>query len=220
MTASHASAPHVPEPTGPLPAAPSGMTAPSGVTREAGPGGEASPGGVTGEAAPGEGAQDLDALVDRGSWARFTPGLERLVGQVLRGGQDDAVRPTLLLTAPAPAVSASELAAPGLVGRLMGRRALLPSPEAPSVVLTGRREGTEVGVPVLDPQGRALLGDAARSELSLLGWAGGEVMSRLIADDATTAQAVTRLLIETLRVPHPADLDWLLSRPGPHATAP
>ncbi len=220
MTASHASAPHVPEPTGPLPAAPSGMTAPSGVTREAGPGGEASPGGVTGEAAPGEGAQDLDALVDRGSWARFTPGLERLVGQVLRGGQDDAVRPTLLLTAPAPAVSASELAAPGLVGRLMGRRALLPSPEAPSVVLTGRREGTEVGVPVLDSQGRALLGDAARSELSLLGWAGGEVMSRLIADDATTAQAVTRLLIETLRVPHPADLGWLLSRPGPHATAP
>lgn len=215
MTASHASAPHVPEPTGPAPAAPGGVTGPP--SRVTGPGGEASPGGET---APGEGAQDLDALVDRGSWARFTPGLERLVGQVLRGGQDDAARPTLLLTAPAPAVSASELAAPGLVGRLMGRRALLPSPEAPSVVLTGRREGTEVGVPVLDSQGRALLGDAARSELSLLGWAGGEVMSQLIADDATTAQAVTRLLIETLRVPHPADLGWLLSRPGPHATAP
>lgn len=215
MTTPHASAPHVPEPTGPAPAAPGGVTGPP--SRVTGPGGEASPGGET---APGEGAQDLDALVDRGSWARFTPGLERLVGQVLRGGQDDAARPTLLLTAPAPAVSASELAAPGLVGRLMGRRALLPSPEAPSVVLTGRREGTEVGVPVLDSQGRALLGDAARSELSLLGWAGGEVMSRIIADDATTAQAVTRLLIETLRVPHPADLDWLLSRPGPHATAP
>ena len=215
MTASHAPAPHVPEPTGPAPATPGGVTGPP--SRVTGPGGEASP---SGETAPGEGAQDLDALVDRGSWARFTPGLERLVGQVLRGGQDDVVRPTLLLTAPAPAVSASELAVPGLVGRLMGRRALLPSPEAPSVVLTGRREGTEVGVPVLDPQGRALLGDAARSELSLLGWAGGEVMSRLIADDATTAQAVTRLLIETLRVPHPADLDWLLSRPGPHATAP
>ena len=209
MTASHAPAPHVPEPTGPLPAAPSGVTGPP--SRVTGPGGEA---------VPGEGVQDLDALVDRGSWARFTPGLERLVGQVLRGGQDDAARPTLLLTAPAPAVSASELAVPGLVGRLMGRRALLPSPEAPSVVLTGRREGTEVGVPVLDSQGRALLGDAARSELSLLGWAGGEVMSRLIVDDATTAQAVTRLLIETLRVPHPADLDWLLSWPGPHATAP
>lgn len=209
MTASHASAPHVPEPTGPAPATPGGVTGPP--SRVTGPGGET---------APGEGAQDLDALVDRGSWARFTPGLERLVGQVLRGGQDDAARPTLLLTAPAPAVSASELAAPGLVRRLMGRRALLPSPEAPSVVLTGRREGTEVGVPVLDSQGRALLGDAARSELSLLGWAGGEVMSRLIADDATTAQAVTRLLIETLRVPHPADLDWLLSRSGPHATAP
>ena len=209
MTASHASAPHVPEPTGPAPATPSGVTGPP--SRVTGPGGET---------APGEGAQDLDALVDRGSWARFTPGLERLVGQVLRGGQDDAARPTLLLTAPAPAVSASELAAPGLIGRLMGRRALLPSPEAPGVVLTGRREGTEVGVPVLDSQGRALLGDAARSELSLLGWAGGEVMSRIIADDATTAQAVTRLLIETLRVPHPADLDWLLSWPGPHATAP
>ena len=215
MTASHASAPHVPEPTGPAPATPRGVTGPP--SRVTGPGGEASPGGET---APGEGAQDLDALVDRGSWARFTPGLERLVGQVLRGGQDDAARPTLLLTAPAPAVSASELAAPGLIGRLMGRRALLPSPEAPGVVLTGRREGTEVGVPVLDSQGRALLGDAARSELSLLGWAGGEVMSRIIADDATTAQAVTRLLIETLRVPHPADLDWLLSWPGPHATAP
>ena len=39
------------------------------------------------------------------------------------------------------------------------------------------------------------------------------MLVRLVADDREAAEALTRILIEVLRVPHPADLDHLVTGP-------
>lgn len=160
-------------------------------------------------------APRFDEVVDLGSWAAFEPSLAALL--------DGAARPhapwpglTILLTAPRPVVTAAELKErTGLRSLLHVRRGGAPSPEAPGLVIVGRSDGVQVSVPILDAEGRHLLGPGSRQTLRLLGWADHQdVMVRLLVDGADAAQAITRVLIETLRVPHPADVDHLVVLTG------
>ena len=65
--------------------------------------------------------------------------------------------------------------------------------------------------PALDTEGRVLLGDDACAQLTALGWARREDrLMRTVEDGRTAAEVVTRVLIEVLRVAHPADLSWLV----------
>ncbi|CAM3052522.1 hypothetical protein ACSL103130_10895 [Actinomyces slackii] len=146
-----------------------------------------------------------EPLVDQGSWARFTPSLERLLdgqGQSSGSGAQEVV-----LIAPLPVIDAQDLPRARGLGDLLRRRAALPSPEAPRVVLAVRAIGVEVRLPGHDDQGRALLGRAQRSALQALGWQGAESLTRTDPDPLHAAEAVTRVLIEVLRVAHPADLE-------------
>lgn len=166
----------------------------------------------------------FEERVDLGSWARFEPSLADFLEQALLptavAGTDEAgERPgalgrTLLLTAPAPVVDQAPPArGPGLLS-LLRRRRPDPSPEVPGLVLAGRGDGVEVDLPVLDARGRELLGPAEQAELITLGWTlRTDVLVRLLPGAQQAAAAVTRALIEVLRVPHPADLDFLLSDP-------
>ena len=82
------------------------------------------------------------------------------------------------------------------------------------MVVAARADGVEIDVPALDADGRALLGAEHRSQLTTLGWQERtDVLMRLVADDREAAEALTRILIEVLRVPHPADLDHLVTGP-------
>lgn len=163
----------------------------------------------------GAGAPRFDEVVDLGSWAAFEPSLAALL--------DGEARPhapwpglTILLTAPRPVVTAAELKERmGLRSLLRGRRGGGPSPEVPGLVLVGRGDGVQVSVPVLDAEGCHLLGPDARQTLRRLGWADHQdLLVRVLADGAEAAQAVTRVLIETLHVPHPADVDHLVVLTG------
>ena len=78
--------------------------------------------------------------------------------------------------------------------------------------LAVRREVLEVALPVLDAAGRVLLGDDACAQLTVLGWTRcGDAFTRNAQRGRTAAEAVTRVLIEVLRVAHPADLDWVIT---------
>ena len=158
---------------------------------------------------------DLGDVVDVGSWARFSPSLAVFIDEQVRrrlpGGLEGGL--TVMLTAPAPIVSDQDLVERGVLRSLWRRRPpRTASPEAPGVVLAGGDEGVEAGLPVLDAAGRVLLGDGACAQLTALGWArrAGR-LTRLFQDGGAAAEAVTRVLIEVLRVAHPADLDWLVT---------
>lgn len=158
---------------------------------------------------------DLGDVVDVGSWARFSPSLAVFIDEQVRrrlpGGLGGGL--TVMLTAPAPIVSDQDLVERGVLRSLWRRRPpRTASPEAPGVVLAGGDEGVEAGLPVLDAAGRVLLGDGACAQLTALGWArrAGR-LTRLLQDGGAAAEAVTRVLIEVLRVAHPADLDWLVT---------
>ena len=120
------------------------------------------------------------------------------------------------LVAPAPVITESDLLESE--GRKSGLRSLwrkrpphLPSPEAPGIVLMGKDDGVEMRAPALDTEGRVLLGDDACAQLTALGWARREDrLMRTVEDGRTAAEVVTRVLIEVLRVAHPADLSWLV----------
>lgn len=149
----------------------------------------------------------LDQHVDLGSWARFTPSLEQFLSRFNQ--LDDGVM--VLLTAPAPVVnSASDTGARGLLGLL--RPGPPPSPEPPGVVIEAGAQRARVWVPVRDAQGRALLDTASSDLLQALGWSRDrDVLTRHLPDAAQASQAATHVLVEVLRVPHPADLDHLVS---------
>ena len=159
----------------------------------------------------------LSDVVDVGSWARFSPSLavfieEQVCRRRLPAGPEGGL--TVMLTAPAPAVADQDLAERGGGLRSLWRRRppRTASPDAPGVVLTGGHDGVEVALPVLDAAGRVLLGDSACAQLALLGWGRREDrLTRLVQDGGAAAEAVTRVLIEVLRVAHPADLDWLVT---------
>ena len=158
---------------------------------------------------------DLGDVVDVGSWARFSPSLAVFIDEQVRrrlpGGLEGGL--TVMLTAPAPIVSDQDLVERGVLRSLWRRRPpRTASPEAPGVVLAGGDDGVEAGLPVLDAAGRVLLGDGACAQLTALGWArrAGR-LTRLFQDGGAAAEAVTRVLIEVLRVAHPADLDWLVT---------
>lgn len=158
---------------------------------------------------------DLGDVVDVGSWARFSPSLAVFIDEQVRrrlpGGLGGGL--TVMLTAPAPIVSDQDLVERGVLRSLWRRRPpRTASPEAPGVVLAGGDDGVEAGLPVLDAAGRVLLGDGACAQLTALGWArrAGR-LTRLLQDGGAAAEAVTRVLIEVLRVAHPADLDWLVT---------
>ena len=163
----------------------------------------------------------FDDAVDLGSWARFTPSLAAFIRDVLRpqaggGGRAGAAGTgrTLLLMAPCPVVTAESPSPGSRWRRLLRRRPVRPSPEVPGVVVAARADGVEIDVPALDADGRALLGAEHRSQLTTLGWQERtDVLMRLVADDREAAEALTRILIEVLRVPHPADLDHLVTGP-------
>lgn len=158
---------------------------------------------------------DLGDVVDVGSWARFSPSLAVFIDEQVRrrlpGGLGGGL--TVMLTAPAPIVSDQDLVERGVLRSLWRRRPpRTASPDAPGVVLAGGDDGVEAGLPVLDAAGRVLLGDGACAQLTALGWArrAGR-LTRLLQDGGAAAEAVTRVLIEVLRVAHPADLDWLVT---------
>ena len=159
---------------------------------------------------------DLGDVVDVGSWARFSPSLAVFIDEQVRRrrlpcGLEGGL--TVTLTAPAPIVSDQDLVERGALRSLWRRRPpRTASPEAPGVVLAGGDDGVEAGLPVLDAAGRVLLGDGACAQLTALGWArrAGQ-LTRLFQDGGAAAEAVTRVLIEVLRVAHPADLDWLVT---------
>ena len=121
------------------------------------------------------------------------------------------------LVAPAPVITESDLLESE--GRKSGLRSLwrkrpphLPSPEAPGIVLMGKDDGVEMRAPALDTEGRVLLGDDACAQLT--GSSGGRGARTgscaTVEDGRTAAEVVTRVLIEVLRVAHPADLSWLV----------
>ncbi|WP_249368606.1 MULTISPECIES: hypothetical protein [unclassified Actinomyces] len=171
---------------------------------------------AAGEQPPSDGVPPrLDDVVDLGSWAAFEPSLAALLDGRARPAPDWPGL-TVLLTAPRPVVTQADLEQRmGLRSLLRGRRKRVPSPEVPGLVVVGRGDGVEVGVPVLDAEGRHLLGPDTREALGRLGWAQHEdVMVRLLPDGAGAAQAVARVLIEMLRVAHPADLDHLVALTG------
>ena len=158
---------------------------------------------------------DLGDVVDVGSWARFSPSLAVFIDEQVRrrlpGGLGGGL--TVMLTAPAPIVSDQDLVERGVLRSLWRRRPpRTASPDAPGVVLAGGDDGVEAGLPVLDAAGRVLLGDGACAQLTALGWArrAGR-LTRLFQDGGAAAEVVTRVLIEVLRVAHPADLDWLVT---------
>ena len=158
---------------------------------------------------------DLGDVVDVGSWARFSPSLAVFIDEQCRrrlpAGPEGGL--TVMLTAPAPIVSDQDLVERGVLRSLWRRRPpRTASPDAPGVVLAGGDDGVEAGLPVLDAAGRVLLGDGACAQLTALGWArrAGR-LTRLFQDGGAAAEAVTRVLIEVLRVAHPADLDWLVT---------
>ena len=158
---------------------------------------------------------DLGDVVDVGSWARFSPSLAVFIDEQVRrrlpGGLGGGL--TVMLTAPAPRVSDQDLVERGVLRSLWRRRPpRTASPEAPGVVLAGGDDGVEAGLPVLDAAGRVLLGDGACAQLTALGWArrAGR-LTRLLQVGGAAAEGVTRVLIEVLRVAHPADLDWLVT---------
>lgn len=150
---------------------------------------------------------NLEEHVDLGSWARFEPTLAAFLDGPAR---PDGARPgaTLLLTAPAPVVVGGPAPAAGLLARLRQRRAGPASPHPPGMALTGRADGVEIVLPILDARGGALLGPEQVDSLRALGWrmrAGA--LARLLPDGEAAAAAAVRVLIEVLRVAHPADLD-------------
>ena len=112
---------------------------------------------------------NLEEHVDLGSWARFEPTLAAFLDGPAR---PDGTRPgtTLLLTAPAPVVVGGPAPAAGLLARLRRRRAGPVSPHPPGMALTGRADGVEIVLPVLDARGGALLGPEQVDSLQALGW--------------------------------------------------
>ena len=149
---------------------------------------------------------NLEEHVDLGSWARFEPTLAAFLNGPAR---PDGARSgtTLLLTAPAPVVVGGPTPAAGLLARLRRRRAGPASPHPPGMALTVRADGVEIVLPVLDARGGTLLGPEQVDSLQALGWrprAGA--LARLLPDGEAAAAAAVRVLIEVLRVAHPADL--------------
>ncbi|MBF0696234.1 TY-Chap domain-containing protein [Actinomyces bowdenii] len=162
------------------------------------------------------GADSFASRVDLGSWARFTPSLGDFLEEACRprstpGATSGA---TVLLTAPAVVADPEDLPRGRGLLRRRGHGPAGVSPEPPGVVLVGRGDGVQLAAPTRDARGRALLGRSQCRALEDLGWQGGwqsgEAMSRLLPDGASAAEHTTRILIEVLRVPHPADLDHLL----------
>jgi len=163
----------------------------------------------------------LSDVIDVDSWARFSPSLAIFIDEQIRFHRlpDDLDldrRLAVRLVAPAPVITESDLLESE--GRKSGLRSLwrkrpphLPSPEAPGIVLMGKDDGVEMRAPALDTEGRVLLGDDACAQLTALGWARREDrLMRTVEDGRTAAEVVTRVLIEVLRVAHPADLSWLV----------
>lgn len=148
----------------------------------------------------------FDEVVDRGSWQAFIPSLARYLDQSPAGT-------TILLTAPAVVVTEESVSTRGGLRTWLRRGPRrVPSPEVPGLVLLVRSDGVELDVPVLDAQGRVLVGEDACDELALLGWARVEdLLRRLVPEASEAAEGATRVLIETLHVSHPADLDQLVT---------
>ena len=156
---------------------------------------------------------DLDEHLDRGSWARFTPSLAQFL----------AAHPhsVLLLTAPAPVVAPQDIPSPGLLRRICGARRSSPSPDQPGLVLTIGAQTTQLALPVLDAQGRYLLGASQCSYMTTAGWESSPDVLTLRTGHEEAAQGATRVLIEVLNIPHPADCDWLFQElSSSHAASP
>lgn len=161
--------------------------------------------------------------VDVGSWSRFTASLADFLdhggggpeGPASRAADDPEAASThgglrIVLSSPAPLLPAGPLPAPtglrGLVRRGPRRRA---SPQAPRVRVVRRTQHVEMTAPLLDGAGRVLLDDGAAAAFTALKWTRTKTtVSRQAPDGAEAAAALTRVLIEVLRVAHPADLVW------------
>lgn len=152
-----------------------------------------------------ESTMEWTELVDHGSWPRFESSLERFLAQTSHPGL------MVLLTAPAPVVRPDYL--PRRHGALSLFRLMRtqPSQEIPGLILTLGTSSVQVAIPVQDADGRYLLDSEQITTLQAFGWGLDEdVLTRIIAPSGDAATAVTRVLLDVLRVPHPADLDYLL----------
>lgn len=75
------------------------------------------------------------------------------------------------------------------------------------MLVVGHGGNVELAVPSVDAQGRGLLDPAAVDHLRSLGWrVQADAVCRVVSSASQAAEDVTRVLIEVLRVPHPADL--------------
>lgn len=150
--------------------------------------------------------------VDCGSWSRFTPTCARFIDAVIRP-HDDHGGAILLLTAPSPIVNEHEVSQRRSLRELLTRQPRRGvSTDVPGIVLTGRADGVELAIPIVDHSGAVLVGRAACESLAALGWSGdSEVLARVVVNGEQAASALTRVLIEVLDVPHPADLDWMVT---------
>lgn len=151
--------------------------------------------------------EDWDDLVDHASWPRFETSLERLLA--------DSSRPAfvVLLTAPAPVVRSEHLPRRRGLAGMFRRSTAQASPEVPGLILAVGGTSAQVAVQVQDARERFLLDGEQIATLHMLGWEMDEdVMTRAFTPSEEAASAVTSILLDVLRVPHPADTDYLFKQ--------
>lgn len=155
----------------------------------------------------GEELEDWGDLIDYASWPRFEASLERLLA--------DSSRPAfvVLLTAPAPVVRSEHLPRRRGLAGMFRRSTAQASPEVPGLILAVGDTSAQVAVQVQDAHERFLLDGEQIATLHMLGWEMDEdVMTRVFTLSEEAASAVTSILLDVLRVPHPADTDYLFKQ--------
>lgn len=154
-----------------------------------------------------EAIQDWGDLVDHASWPRFEASLEHLLLDPARAAF------VVLLTAPVPVVRPEYLPRRRGLASMFRRSAAKPSPDVPGLILAAGRTSTQVTAQIQDAQERFLLDGEQIATLHMLGWSPDEdVMTRVFTPSEEAAPAVTRVLLDVLRIPHPADMDYLFTQ--------
>lgn len=155
----------------------------------------------------GEELEDWGDLIDYASWPRFEASLQRLLADSSRPGF------VVLLTAPAPVVRSEHLPRRRGLAGMFRRSTAQASPEVPGLILAVGGTSAQVAVQVQDARERFLLDGEQIATLHMLGWEIDEdVMTRAFTPSEEAAAAVTSILLDVLRVPHPADTDYLFKQ--------
>lgn len=151
--------------------------------------------------------QDWGDLVDHASWPRFEASLKHLLSDSSHAAF------VVLLTAPAPVVRPEHLPRRRGLANILRRSTAKPSPEVPGLILAVGETSAQVAVQIQDERERFLLDGEQIATLHMLGWTPNEdVMTRVFTPSEEAAPAVTRVLLDVLRIPHPADMDYLFKQ--------